>query len=251
MELEDIIEILDEIAPPELAESIDKGKIGLVVKGRSYSIRKVVTALDPTPFVIQKAIDMGANMVITHHTLIWNPINKIPDTISKQLKMLYKADMSLFAMHTNYDKATGGVNDVLSQLLGMKYVWHNGLCNAGRIEPSKSLESYALTVGTALGTGYVRYVGDPEKEIRGVISVAGSGFREGLNLALRQQVQPDAIVSSELHHDIIRDAGDIALIEVPHYYSEAPAMKALADRLTAGKGIEAVYVNDPITFRSI
>jgi len=77
MDLYSLIETLEAIAPPELAEPIDDGRIGLIARGRDEA-NSVAVALDPTANVIQKAVQNEADILITHHTLIWSPITKVP-----------------------------------------------------------------------------------------------------------------------------------------------------------------------------
>lgn len=239
MELSDFIKLLEAIAPPELAEEFDHGKIGLIVPGYP-KINKVATALDPTPFVVERAIDMHAEAIVVHHTLIWNPVTAISTDLANVLKLLLENDISLYSMHTNYDRAPGGVNETLADLLGLKDTVAVDLCRAGVVEP-QSLADFAGSVSKALNTD-VDVVGRLNKEVCTVVTAAGSAFREALPIA--KQLNADVLVSSELRHDVIRDRGNVALISAPHYFTEAPAMKRLAERLN-GKNVRAEFVDDP------
>jgi dinuclear metal center YbgI/SA1388 family protein len=244
MELSELIRTLEEIAPPELAEEMDHGKIGLIVPG-TRDIKKVATALDPTPYVIKRAAESKADMLIVHHTLIWNPVATIDRELAGSLKLLLENRMSLYSMHTNFDRAPGGVNDTLAALLGMTSVVSIDLSCAGMVE-KQSLSSFAAAAAKALHTD-VEVVGDPDKEVRTIVSSAGSGFREALAVAKR--LNADVLLSSELKHDVIRDLGDIALIAAPHYFTEAPAMKKLAEQLEAV--VPAEFIDDPPEIRVI
>ena len=244
MELSDLICALEEIAPPELAEEMDRGKIGLIVPG-TRDVKKVATALDPTPDVIKKAAEAKANALIVHHTLIWNPLTSIDYGLARSLKMLLDSRMSLYSMHTNFDRAPGGVNDTLASLLGMSSVVAIDLACAGMVE-KQSLGTFAATAAKALKAD-VEVVGDPDKEVRTVVSSAGSGFREALPVAKR--LNADVLLSSELKHDVIRDRGEVALVAAPHYFTEAPAMKRLAGQLN--DVVPAEFVDDPPEIRVI
>jgi dinuclear metal center YbgI/SA1388 family protein len=238
MELSELISTLEEIAPPELAEEMDDGKIGLIVPG-TRDVKKVATALDPTPYVIKKAAESGANALIVHHTLIWNPVAMIDRGLAASLKMLLDSRMSLYSMHTNYDRAPGGVNDTLAAMLGLTSIVSIDLTCAGVAE-NQSLASFAAAASKALQTD-VEVVGDMDKEICTVVTSAGSGFREALPIA--KKLNADVLLSSELKHDVIRDRDDIALISAPHYFTEAPAMKKLAVRLD--ENVRAEFIDDP------
>ncbi|HMB45776.1 MAG TPA: Nif3-like dinuclear metal center hexameric protein, partial [Candidatus Methanoperedens sp.] len=76
MHIKEIIPLLETIALPSLSEDFDHGKIGLVLD-RGSNIQKIAVALDPTDLVLKEAARMGADMLITHHTLIFDPINLI------------------------------------------------------------------------------------------------------------------------------------------------------------------------------
>lgn len=244
MELSELISTLEEIAPPELAEEMDDGKIGLIVPG-TRDVKKVATALDPTLYVIRKAAESGANALVVHHTLIWNPVATIDRGLAGSLKMLLDSRMSLYSMHTNYDRAPGGVNDTLAAMLGLSSVVSIDLSCAGVVE-KQSLASFAAMASKVLRTD-VEVVGDMDKEICTIVTSAGSGFREALSIA--RKLNADVLLSSELKHDVIRDRGDIALISAPHYFTEAPAMRKLADRLN--ENVRAEFIDDPPEIRVI
>ena len=121
MNLRELIPILESIAPPALAEDFDAGRIGLVLD-RGADIRKIAVALDPTDHVLKEAARLGANLLVTHHTLIFDPVNLISKRLSDLLKIAIDSDISIYTMHTNYDKAEGGVNDVLAGILGLRCI---------------------------------------------------------------------------------------------------------------------------------
>ncbi len=234
MNLRELIPILESIAPPELSEDFDTGRIGLVLD-RAADIRKIAVALDPTDYVLKEAARLGANLLITHHTLIFDPVNLISKRLSDTLKLAIDNDISIYTMHTNYDKADGGVNDVLAELLGLKNLIPLALGRIGEIKPMTAPE-FASFIAKKLDT-HVQYTG--EGEIRKVMVIGGSGFRrEYIDIALEHGA--DALVSGELRHDAVRYAGGLCLFDATHYATEAPAMKRLCERLP----IESVFIED-------
>jgi dinuclear metal center YbgI/SA1388 family protein len=238
MKIDHLISRLEEIAPPDLAEEFDRGRIGLIVRG-SPEINKIATALDPTPYAIKRAIEAHAQMLVTHHTLIWDPVNRIGEDLALQLRLSLDNQLSLYSMHTNYDNAPSGVNDVLAGLVGLSNpgAFYGG--RAGNIR-EMSLREFARQTSEKLRCP-VEYVGDDGRMVRRVALIAGSGFTMGLQPARQDNV--DVLLSSELKHDIIRDRGNMALVSAPHYYTEAPAMVALAERLN--DFIPTVFIDDP------
>ncbi|MEN6519973.1 MAG: Nif3-like dinuclear metal center hexameric protein [Armatimonadota bacterium] len=120
MQLNDIIRTLEKVAPPRLADEGDK--TGLQVGDASSDISKVIVAVDPTPAVIDHAVDSGSDLLISHHPLIFNPLETLAagTSVKDSVIKLIKADIALYAMHTNYDSAPGGINDVLADRLGVR-----------------------------------------------------------------------------------------------------------------------------------
>ncbi len=234
MKLNEIIPILESIAPPELAEDFDKGRIGLVLD-RGSEVEKIAVALDPTDFVLKEAARHEANLLITHHTLIFDPVNLISKKLSDTLKLAIDSDISIYTMHTNYDRAEGGVNDVLAEILGLRSIVPLEWGRIGEIKPCSAPE-FASFISGKLDTP-VQYVGNCE--IRKVMVIGGSGFRrEYIDIALEHGA--DALVSGELRHDAIRYAGELCLFDATHYATEAPAMRRLCERLP----VESVFIED-------
>jgi dinuclear metal center YbgI/SA1388 family protein len=234
MNLKEIILLLESIAPPTLAEDFDKGRIGLVLDRRN-DIQKIAVALDPTDLVLEESARIGADLLIIHHTLIFDPINFISKRLSDTLKIAIDNDISIYTMHTNFDKADGGVNDVLAELLGLKNIIPLPLGRIGEIEPMETPE-FASFIAKKLDT-HVQYLGDVE--IRKVVVIGGSGFRrEYIDIAIENDA--DALVSGEMRHDAIRYADGLCLFDATHYATEAPAMRKLCQRLP----VESVFIED-------
>ncbi|HJH31773.1 MAG TPA: Nif3-like dinuclear metal center hexameric protein [Methanosarcinaceae archaeon] len=252
MNISSIIPVLEQIAPPELAEDFDKGKIGAILN-LGNDIEQIAVALDPTDYVLNRAADIGADMLITHHTLIFHPITVITKPLADTLKIALDNNISLYSMHTNYDKAQGGVNDVLADRLGLVNV--TGLkinvnvnlninidSESGRIGeiPTCSADTFAKHVSRSLDT-HVQYVGNRD-DISRVMVIGGSGFRAGyLDIARDNEV--DALVSGELKHDVIRARGDISLIDATHYATENPAMEHLCGRLLDMLDVDVEFID--------
>src|SRR4030042_4445272 len=116
MHVRAFIEEMERLAPPDLAEDFDTGKIGLVVEGRE-DILRICCALDATPFVVQQAVMASADMLVVHHTPLWTPVTALTGRTAGLMRALLSAQMNLYVMHTNFDRAPEGVNDALAELL--------------------------------------------------------------------------------------------------------------------------------------
>lgn len=118
----ELIAKIEEKYPRNLAEDYDN--VGLILGSCDREISKVLIALDITSEVVQEAIDTGADMIIAHHPLIFKGIKKIlkGNPLSDMIIKLIKADINVYALHTNFDNAWGGMNDILAQLLELQEV---------------------------------------------------------------------------------------------------------------------------------
>jgi dinuclear metal center YbgI/SA1388 family protein len=230
MEREAVIRHLEAVAPPELAEEFDTGRIGLVVEGRA-KVGTICCALDATPRVVEKALVSGADMLVVHHTPLWAPVTKIEGELAVFLREVLKSEMNVYVLHTNFDHAPGGVNDVLAEMLRLSDIIPLSLGLVGNCPLSIPDIAGLLRVP-------LRVWGKPESVARLAV-VGGSGFDPILIREAYDQ-GADAFLSAELKHSVAR-ASPIPLLEASHYSLEAPAMRELARRF----GWE--YIDDPPT----
>ncbi|WP_406657537.1 Nif3-like dinuclear metal center hexameric protein [Methanolobus sp. ZRKC2] len=238
MKLSDVVLALEEIAPPELAEDFDISKIGLTLDLEN-DIQKIAVALDPTKYVLKRSSEIGADLLITHHSLIFHAVNHINRSLADILKIALDSNISLYSMHTNYDKAKDGINDVLAKKIGLSNLQETEIGRIGTISPC-SAETFANHVSKSLDT-HVCFTGKKE-EISKVMVFGGSGFRdEYLEIAKKNGV--DAYVSSELKHDIIRSWEDILLVDATHYATENPGMEELCPRLEDRLGLDVEFID--------
>ncbi len=230
-----VVQMLEEIAPPELADADDLSRIGLVVD-RGNNVCSAAVTLDASDFALEEAARLEVDMLICHHPLLFNPVNRLSRGVCERLKIALENEISIYVMHTNFDRAIGGTNDVLANLLQLDDVERlDDMGCIGEVETC-SVEQFATMVSERLGT-HVQFVG--KQNVGRVMVVAGSGFQSHL-LDEALELGVDAYVSGELRHHIIRDYQSIALFDAGHYYTEAPAMRSLCSRLP----FECVYIND-------
>jgi len=228
-----MISILEEIAPPELAYESDRDRIGLVLD-RGNNVNKVAVALDATDYVLEEAAREGADLLVTHHTPIYDPIHKISKSLSDSLKIALESEISIYVMHTNYDRAPGGVNDVLAEVLELEDVEELEPGRIGRTGCSTASE-FAEFAARQLNVP-VRWLG--ERNIETVMVIGGSGLTgEFVNTAIDGGA--DLLLSGEIRHDAIRKAHNLALIDATHYATEIPAMKRLCERLS----VDTVFID--------
>jgi len=117
--LSEIVGIINKIAPPDLAESWDNS--GLQLGDPNAEISRIMVALDPAPAVIDAALASSCQLLVTHHPLIFTPQKNI-STSTPQGRLIHAAisgGLAIISMHTSYDMADNGLNDLLSERLGL------------------------------------------------------------------------------------------------------------------------------------
>lgn len=246
MQLTKIVRLLEEIAPPELADDFDEGRIGLILDLKN-DIKRIAVALDANSYTLKRAADMRADLLITHHTLIFHPINKISEPLAISLKLALGNEISLYSMHTNLDRARGGINFALAEKIGLKNIQSLDMGAIGEIEPLTSAE-LASHVSECLKTPVI-YAGEKE-EIRRIMVIGGSGFKSEF-LEIARSYGMDAFVSSELKHEVLRMNPDLCLIDATHNATENPGMEALCPRLRNLLCIEVEFIDQPSGLKAI
>ncbi|MCE5315097.1 Nif3-like dinuclear metal center hexameric protein [bacterium] len=115
----DIIEQLNNWAPPELAD--DGDPIGLQIGDHRREAKKICVCVDTSPKIIDRAVELKADLIVAHHPLIYAPLKSLQagDPVADRVTKLVKNDTALFVLHTNYDTTPGGINDVLAEKLGV------------------------------------------------------------------------------------------------------------------------------------
>ncbi len=234
----EIIDFLNKVAPPQLAESYDN--VGLLLGESQKDVHRVLVTLDVDELVIQEAKTLGAEMILSHHPLIFAPLKRITaeDGLSKAVMALLKHDISLVSVHTNFDSVKFGLGDAfLDELADTMHRAsldgdeENGI---GRIADMKEpivFEELLKNIKQAFGIRSLRYVGDEKKIIRKIAAVNGGGA-EYIYAAKEQGT--DCFVSGDVKYHQARFAyeNNIALVEVPHYNAEIMFCRMMKNLLT-------------------
>jgi dinuclear metal center YbgI/SA1388 family protein len=228
MDIGDVIQDLERIAPPDRAEEMDTGRIGLIIEGRR-DIGKVACALDVTLPVVRAAAAMDAGLLVVHHTPLWTPVTVVSGPLAALLREILSADLNVYVMHTNFDHAEGGINDALASLLDLSVTGRMSLGICG--DCSLTLPEIARRLAAPLITW-----GRPSLPCR-IGVVGGSGF----DLSLIEEAAAlgaEAFLSADLKHAAAR-ASPLPLLQSTHYALESPGMRMLAGRM----GWE--FIDDP------
>ncbi|MBO4885280.1 MAG: Nif3-like dinuclear metal center hexameric protein [Clostridia bacterium] len=227
-----ILDIVNEIAPPELAESYDN--VGLLAGHPAWPVECVLTALDLTKEVVREAEQAGAQLILTHHPVFFRGRKSIreDDTEGEAVCALIRSRKALIAAHTNFDNASPGVNDALADALALKdvEVGPHGL-RVGRLIQPFAAQAFAKYVEKCLNARARLFAGENKPVSRvAVLGGAGGGFwEEALEMGA------DCFVTGEVrYHEALAACGQgLCLLEAGHYETEQVAIKLLADRLQA------------------
>lgn len=215
--IKDIYSYIDEIAPFSIQESYDNS--GLIIGNMDVGVTRVLIALDVTSDIAREAVLADAELIITHHPVIFNAIKRIDTTTP--LGVLLTNDIAVISAHTNFDSAK--LNDLLCEKLELipKSPLHteNGV-NIGYICDCEeiSAEELAEKLKHSLGCKVVRYV-NSEKLIGRVAVCSGSGgsFLDDATLN-----DCDAFITGDVKHDVFVHAynSNIVLFDAGHFYTE-------------------------------
>lgn len=215
-----LIAAMEKIAPAERAMESDAGRIGLIVEGRE-DFDVVACALDATPDSVREAVRAGAGLLVVHHTPLYAPVTSIRGYTARVLRPLLAADMNLYVLHTNFDRAADGINTALAVLLGLRNILHMDMGVVG--DCTLTLSGMVEKLDCP-----VRIWGNPVP-LEKLAVVGGSGFTLDL-LDEAVAMGADAFLSAELKHAVYR-ASPLPCIEATHYALESPGMRRLAERM--------------------
>ena len=230
----DILAFLDTLAPRSL--KMDWDNCGLLCGRPGREVRRILVALDPFDTVIDEAIRVKADLLVTHHPLIFRnglmAVNEDTEAGRCALKLVENGIAAINA-HTNLDIAPGGINDVLAQTLGLngiETIGEEGLLRRGTV-PSQPLPQFLAHVKQALGCDGLRYV-DGGRPVA-TVAVGGGACADEMEEALAAGC--NTFVTSDVKYNQFRTAFQLGLnlIDAGHFHTENPAMPVLRDKLQA------------------
>lgn len=235
----DVLDLLEGLAPARLAESWDNP--GLQVGSYSQKITRIFMALDPAPKALHSALDRHAELLLTHHPLIFTPLSQIDiHTYPGNVVMeAIRSNISVVAVHTNLDVAPGGLNDILAEFLGLQDITvlkemagtdGAGLGRIGTLKEKKSFCSVAEDVKRIFGPDYRILTGQEDIQIQRVAVVGGAG---GSLVDVAAEKNADLLITGDVthHHALEAEMAGIALIDAGHFNTEQTAFMKFAERL--------------------
>ena len=238
--VQDVIDALEDFAPLPLQESYDNA--GLQVGLTGAEVSGALLCLDVTEEVIGEALELGCNMIVSHHPLIFRGLKHLTDedAVQRCVRMALRNDIAIYSAHTNLDSAIDGVNYMMAERLG--------LVDVVLLQPRHvSVGAGANARSVQAGSGVIGYLPDGEDSLvflqrvkqafgveclmhnellsRPVQSVAICGGAGDFLLQEALNMQADAFLTGEMHyHQYFGHDGQIQIGVLGHYQSEQYTM---------------------------
>lgn len=252
MKISEIIGFLDGAAPFSTAESFDN--VGLLVGSEDTEVKRIMCCLDITRAVVLEAAEKGAELIVSHHPVIFSGLKNIPSW--SPVRLLIEKNIAAIAVHTNFDIADGGVNDELVKTLGFEKLETlevtqpdgKGFGAVCKTPKEFSPRELALYCRKKLG-GCIEYsAGLDETVISRAAVCCGAGVDEKV-MRLAQEKNCGAIISGDIKHNFRVEAVDrgIALIDAGHYGTEIAAKNVLKEMLSKHFPDICVYASETET----
>lgn len=227
----DIYSYIDSFAPFDTAEGFDN--VGILVGDSKAEVTKAVVSLDITVEVVEEAAEMGAELIISHHPVIFSPLRSINN--GSVVYHLIKHDITAICTHTNLDKSpVFGVNTQLASAMNLQNIGVSEISDIlfeGYTCEPISAKDFAETIRKNLACECVAFT-EGKNAVRKVGLCSGAGGSE-INTAIKSKC--DAFVTGEMkHHEILEaNANGLSVYILGHYKSEDVVIEPLCEKLRA------------------
>ena len=229
MTISTIVEYLDAELHPEYQEDYDNA--GFLLGDPQEECRGALVAVDLTDDVIDEALERGANLIVTHHPMIFGGVKRITprDAVGRHIMRLIKNDIGVYAAHTNLDNLKQGVNCILAEVLGLtdchilrplasQPSTDIGAGMIGRLPYPLPTHAFLEQVKASLGLPLLR-VSDIASPAVARVAICGGAGNFLIDDAIRQQA--DIYLTGDMkYHDFQRAEGRITLVDIGHFESE-------------------------------
>lgn len=234
--------ILEQICPSDLAEDWDNS--GLQLNSKYHDVSKVLVALEITDDVIDEALEKNADMIVTHHPLIFKPVRCIDDNDAngRYLNRLIRGGISVYSCHTSFDVMNGGNNDYLGTVLGLVEIEpfeNESICRKGVTPVEISFADFARRAAQILDVSenHFRMVGDANRSICTVGWCTGAGA-EYLSVAAEEGC--DLFITGDVKYHEAQAARtlDLCVLDAGHYGTEKIFVDNMAQMLESKTNCE-------------
>ena len=239
---EELIRIIEDIAPKELMESWDN--TGIQVDVGPQEINRILVCLDVCSETIEEAIQEDCEFIVSHHPLLFSPVRRVSkeEAMGRYLIRLIKNNISVYASHTSFDSVQGGNNDFLAEKLRLRQIRipeETPIMRVGVLPSAMSLSRFCELVDREImGLQGLRYAGSEEKQVKTVGICTGAGA-DLMDAALMQGC--DVLVTGDVKYHEFQQAEQkgIALVDAGHYETEIFFNGNMAEKLQKALGDKA------------
>ena len=224
MTVEQIYEKLCDKIPEELREPWDNDGL-MCASDDSKEVKRALVTLDVTEDVVDYAVANNFDLIVSHHPLIFRPLKSVTEDshVARKVITLIKHDVAVISLHTRADKVSGGVNDILCEILGIKDAVPFGEGFIGRIgtlDEELTMEDFSYLLKGLLYADGVR-IADACIPVKRVAVVGGDG-KDFVKDAIASGA--DTFVSGRLSYNLMAEAEEmgINLVETGHFFTEQP-----------------------------
>ncbi len=229
----DVAAMIESFAPLSLQASYDNS--GLIVGHLSDEVRGVLIAVDLTEEVIDEAIELGANMIVTHHPIIFSPLKRLTSAncVERTVEMAIKREIVVYAAHTNLDSAVNGMSWRLGEILGvgeMAPLDKDGFGVVGELAEAVDTDLFLSKVAERLSLKMMRHSDVVSDKVQRVAICTGSG---GSLLGAAIESGADIYITADLkYNDFFSAQKELTLLDVGHYESEYCVIEIIFDILS-------------------
>lgn len=246
MRIDNLINIIEAWAPLSLQEPWDN--TGFQIKISDKDVSKVLVAMEITDSVADEAVALGADVVVTHHPMIFSPINKIDynDITGNYIIKLIQNEISVYSTHTSFDKCQGGNNDFLAKLLHLDNIGimkgdESGFCRSGLIDVDCTIGEYIEQISEWLKIDktFMNFTGNINQHLKKVGLCTGSGA-EFIQCAIKDDC--DLFITGDLKYHSAQTAKEMGInvLDIGHYGSEKIFADNMSDYLSKNTDIEII-----------
>lgn len=248
MKVADICRIIEDFASLDKQESYDNS--GLQVGDPQMDVKGVLICLDMSEEVIDEAISLGCNMVVSHHPLLFRGLKQITGRTSVERSVIkaLQQHVALYSGHTNVDSVCRGVSAKMCEKLGLRSLGFlspktedAGLGMIGEFETPISEDDFLALVKKTFSCGSLRHSHKTGKSIKKVALCGGSGA-EFLSEAMAAGA--DAYLTADLkYHDFSRPEGALLLVDAGHFETEQYTKEIFYDLLSKNIATFAIQIS--------
>ncbi len=239
MIVREIVALIEEVAPLSLQAPYDNS--GLIIGDYDREIGGVLLAVDLTEAVIEEAVRLGVEMIVTHHPIIFSPLKRLTaaNCVERCVEMAIRANLVVYAAHTNLDSALGGMSWRLGDELGVANMRvlevtdpksGAGFGVVGELVTEMPTEMYIDFVAERLGLRALRHSDVVRDVVRRVAICTGSG---GSLMGAVRASRADIYITADLRYNDFFEAQQcVTLLDVGHYESEYCVIDIIFDILS-------------------